>query len=83
MYADNTDSIDEILTIKIPHQVSVGMECCTTFQQFIISVLKFYISVARSQLDVANLLHGDSIRYEKQNKSLQSMGCLHKVVLIT
>lgn len=30
MYADNTDSIDEILTIKIPHQVSVGMECYPT-----------------------------------------------------
>jgi len=43
--------------------------------------VSIYISVARSQLDVANLLHGDSIRYEKQNKSLQSMGCLHKVCL--
>ena len=26
MYADNTDNIDEILTIKVPQQVSVGME---------------------------------------------------------
>ena len=35
--------------------------------------------IARSQLDVANFLHGDSVRYEKQSKALQSMIFLHKV----
>jgi len=42
------------------------------------SIVIVYILV-QSQLDRANLLHGDSVRYEKQSKSLQSMIFLHKV----
>ena len=44
-------------------------------QTYVVTV----IYIARSQLDVANFLHGDSVRYEKQSKALQSMIFLHKV----
>jgi len=88
MYAENTDNIDEILTIKVPHQVSIGIILLYIVIALLYSNILAYLLfnlqvlmqfVARSQLDIANLLHGDSIRYEKQNKSLQSIAYLHKV----
>ena len=73
MYASNSTNLDEITTIKIPNQVSIGIAICD------LSTSCDCLLLARSQLDNANLLHGDSVRYEKQSKSLQSMIFLHKV----
>ena len=80
MYVDNADNLDEITTIKIPNQVSIGMLYSVETKKFLMQLCGV-LRLARSQLDVANLLHGDSVRYEKQSKALQSMIFLHKVCI--